>query len=154
VRPHPALQPVIHRPDIQIDGLDATERPLHPGQGLVAEHRIGIAERRLGQAGAHDIKPVGSRLGGDLGCFAGIAESVVGDRQTEMLFHLVGVEHFADGECDLGGATQRIAFALDPGLDGSEILLGGRQQFFTLAGAFGGEIGIAADHQPLAGKVR
>jgi hypothetical protein len=25
VRPHPALQPVIYRPDIQIDGLDAAE---------------------------------------------------------------------------------------------------------------------------------
>jgi hypothetical protein len=25
MRPHPALQPVIHRPDVQIDGLDAAE---------------------------------------------------------------------------------------------------------------------------------
>jgi hypothetical protein len=28
MRPHTALQPVINRPDIQIDGLDATERTL------------------------------------------------------------------------------------------------------------------------------
>jgi hypothetical protein len=28
VRPHPALQPVIDRPDIQIDSFDATERTL------------------------------------------------------------------------------------------------------------------------------
>jgi hypothetical protein len=34
--PHPALQPVIHRPDIQIDGLDAAKRTLHQRQGFVA----------------------------------------------------------------------------------------------------------------------
>jgi hypothetical protein len=29
MRAHPIGQPVIHRPDMQIDGLDATERPLN-----------------------------------------------------------------------------------------------------------------------------
>ena len=40
------------------------------------------------------------------------------------------------------------------GLDPGEVLLGRGQQVFTLAAALGGEIGIAADHQPLAGKIR
>jgi hypothetical protein len=34
-----------------------------------------------------------------------------------------------------------------------EITLGSGEQFFALAGAFGGEIGVAADHQPLAGEL-
>ena len=71
-----------------------------------------------------------------------------------MLFHFVGVEHRADRERDLCGATQRIPLALDRGLDAGKVLLGRRQQLFALAAAFGGEVGIAADHQPLAGKVR
>ena len=44
MRPHPILQPVVDRPDIQIDGLDAAERTLHPGQGFVAAHGIGVVE--------------------------------------------------------------------------------------------------------------
>jgi hypothetical protein len=71
-----------------------------------------------------------------------------------MLFHFVGVEHRADRERDFGGAAQRIAPAADPGLDRGEILLRRGQQLLALAAALGGEIGIAAHHQPLAGKLR
>src|SRR5215210_7661209 len=46
-----------------------------------------------------------------------------------------------------------MTLALDPGLNGGDVLLGRGQQLFALAGALGGEIGIAADHQPLAGEV-
>ena len=70
-----------------------------------------------------------------------------------MLGHLVLVEHRADRERDLGGAAQRIALAGDGGLNAGEIALGGGEQVFALAGALGGEIGVAADHQPLAGKI-
>jgi hypothetical protein len=70
-----------------------------------------------------------------------------------MFFHFVGVEHRADRERDLGGATQRIALALDRGFDAREILLSGAQQLFALAAALRGEIGIAADHQPFARKI-
>jgi len=54
-----------------------------------------------------------------------------------------------DRKRDLGGAAQRIARALDPGLDGGEIRLGRRQQLFALAGALGGQVRIAANDQPL-----
>ena len=70
-----------------------------------------------------------------------------------MLGHLVLVDHRADRERDLGGAAQRIALAGDGGLDAGEIALGGGEQVFPLAGALGGEIGVAADHQPLAGEI-
>ena len=83
--PHPIPQPMIDRPDIQIDGLDAAERTLHPAQGFVATYCISITKRRLGQAGAHDIEPIGCRLPGNLGGLSGKAEGVVGDRQIEML---------------------------------------------------------------------
>jgi hypothetical protein len=64
------------------------KRTLHPGQGLVATHCICVAERLIGQAGVHDIKPIGRRLGGDLGSLAGEVEAVVGNIQIEMLFIL------------------------------------------------------------------
>ena len=81
------------------------------------------------------------------------AEGGVGDIQIEMLFHLVGVEHLADRERDLGGATQRISLAPNGGFDAREVVFRRRQQVFALAAPFGGKIGIAADDQPLAGKV-
>ena len=70
-----------------------------------------------------------------------------------MFLHFVRVEHLAHLERDRGGAAQRIALAPDSGLDAREVLLGRRQQLFAFAGAFGGEVGIAADDQPLAGEV-
>ncbi len=73
--------------------------------------------------------------------------------QIEIFFHFVGVEHRTDREPDLGGAVQRIALTLDRGFDGCEVLLSGTQQLFALAAALGGQIGIAADHQSLAGEV-
>ena len=38
-------------------------------------------------------------------------------------------------------------------LDACEIALGGGEQVLPLAGALGGKIGVAADDQPLAGKI-
>jgi hypothetical protein len=80
---------VIDRPNIQIDGLDAAERAPHPAQGFVATYCIG-----------------GCRLPGNLGGLSGEAEGVVGNRQIEMLFHFVGVEHRTDRERDLRGAAR------------------------------------------------
>ncbi len=73
--------------------------------------------------------------------------------KIEVLAHLVLLDHGADRERDFGGAAQRIALARDGGLDAGEVAFGGRQQFLALAGALGGEIGVAADNQPLAGEV-
>jgi hypothetical protein len=153
MRAHPILQPVVDRPDIQIDCLDAAERTLHPSQGFVAAHGIGVAEGLDGQAGAHDIRPIGCRLGSNFGGLSRKAEGGVGDRQIEMVFHFV-VEHRTDRKRDFRGAAQRITLAADGSLDAAEALLGRRQQFFTLAAALGGEVGITANHQSLAGIIR
>ena len=73
--------------------------------------------------------------------------------RCEVLGHLMLVDHLADRERDLGGATQRIALARHGCLDAGKITLGGGEQVLALAGALGGEIGVAADHQALAGEV-
>ena len=111
---HPIGQPVMHRTDLQIDGLDAAKGALHQGQGLVAAHRLGIAQHVGGEVRADDIQAIGCRLGGDLGGLAGEAEGRVSDVEIEMLAHLVGVEHRADRERDLGGTAHRIALARQP----------------------------------------
>ena len=77
----------------------------------------------------------------------------IGDVEIEVLGHFIPVDHRTDPERDLGGATQRIAPAGDGGLDAGEIALGGGQQVFALAGALGGKIRVAADHQTLIGKL-
>ena len=71
-----------------------------------------------------------------------------------MLAHFVDVEDLADSQRNLSSAAQRIALALDAGPDGSKILLSGCQQLFTLARTLGGEIRIAAHHQPLTRIIR
>jgi hypothetical protein len=39
-------QPVMHWPDLQVDGLDAAERPFHQSEGFVASHRGVIIENQ------------------------------------------------------------------------------------------------------------
>ena len=70
-----------------------------------------------------------------------------------MLAHLVLIEHGADRERDLGLPRERLPLASDGGLDAGEVALGGGQQILALAGALGGELGVAADDQPLAREV-
>ena len=72
---HAIGQPVIDRPDLEIDGLEAAEGALHQAQGFVAAHGGGVVERVGRQAGAHDVEAVEGRLGGDLVGLAGEAEA-------------------------------------------------------------------------------
>mgnify|MGYP000567722867 CR=1 FL=1 len=71
-----------------------------------------------------------------------------------MLGDLVAVDDGADLEGDLGLAAQWIARTPNGGGDDGEIGFGRRQQVLALARALAREIGIAADDQPLARKVR
>ena len=64
-----------------------------------------------------------------------------------MLGHLVSLDHRADGQRDLGGATQWIVTACDGCLNAGEIALGGGEQLGALAAPLCGEIGIAALHR-------
>ena len=70
-----------------------------------------------------------------------------------MLGHLVLVEHGADGHADLRRAAQGLRLARHAGGDFGQIALGGGDEVLALAGALARQIRIAADDQPLAGKV-
>jgi hypothetical protein len=149
VSPDPAFQPVTHRADLEIDGLDAAEGALHPGQGFVAAHGGRVVHDLEAEAGAHDIDAIRGGLGFDRVGFAREGEARIGDGQIEMFAHFMLVDHAADGQRDVRGATQRLALARGGQSDTREIAFGGRQQFLALAGALGGKIAIAANDQTL-----
>ena len=88
---HPRGEPVVDRPDVQIDGLQAAEGALDAGEALVgADHVIGGQSFVL-DTGADDIKAVEPRLGGDAVGIAGEGEAVCGDGDVEQLGELVAV---------------------------------------------------------------
>ena len=70
-----------------------------------------------------------------------------------MLGHLVLAEHGADRDADLGCAAQGLALTRHAGCDFGQVALGGGEEVLALSGALAREIGVAADDQPLAGKV-
>ena len=154
VRTDSRLQPMVDGADMQIERFHGAERPFDFGKSLVAAHRLGRVHLLLGHAGADDVDAIERGFGGDRGDVAGELQIVVGDGELEVLGDLAPAKHGSDGQADPVSAPKRLAGAPDAGLDADEFLLGGVEQFDPLAGAFGGEIGIAADHQPLAGKVR
>ena len=78
----------------------------------------------------------------------------VGDLEGEVLGHLVLVEDGADRHADLRLAAERRALAGDGRCDTGKLALGGGQQILALAGALGGERGIAAQDQALAREIR
>ena len=72
---HPVGQPVVDRPDLEVDRLHAAERPFDKGERLVGADGTGIVEGRDGQAGAHHVEAVEGGLGGDRCRLAGEAEA-------------------------------------------------------------------------------
>ena len=98
---HPRGEPVVDRPDVQIDGLQAAEGALDAGEALVgADHVIGGQSFVL-DTGADDMKAVEPRLGGDAVGIAGEGEAVCGDGDVEQLGELVAVLDAANGAGDL-----------------------------------------------------
>ena len=73
--------------------------------------------------------------------------------QLEVLGHLVLAEHGADGSrCRPRRAGRWRPRATAAAIRG-EVPLGGGQEVLALAGAFAREVRVAADDEPLAGKV-
>ena len=70
-----------------------------------------------------------------------------------MFGDLVLADHCADRPADLGGAAQRVALGAHARGDAGEVALGRRQQSLALARALLRQQRIAADDQPLAGKL-
>ena len=90
---------------MQVDRLQAAKGAFHHGQRFVCLDRGSVGEGLFGQAGSHGIEAVEGDLLRDLLMLSGEGEPVVGDRQIEVLGHLVPVEHSADGHADLGRAA-------------------------------------------------
>ena len=91
---------------------------------------------------------------GDGVLVAGEAKRVLGDLETEVLGHLVVVEHLAHPQGDLVLAAQGPVRAAGGRGDLGQFGCGGRQQFVAFAGAVGGQDRVVAAHQPFVGKVR
>jgi hypothetical protein len=58
VGPHPILQSMVDRADLQIDRFQGAKRPLHLGEPLVAAHHFGGVHPLRGKRRANDIRPV------------------------------------------------------------------------------------------------
>src|ERR1700730_1981943 len=97
----PRGEPVVDRPDVQIDGLQAAEGALDAGEALIgADHVVGSQGVAV-DAGADDVEAVEPRLGGDPVGIGGKGEAVFANGDVEQLGELVAVLDAADGARDL-----------------------------------------------------
>ena len=71
-----------------------------------------------------------------------------------MFGHLVVVDHLANPQRDAVPPAQRPPLAPGGRGDGGQFFFDGGQQLTAFAGPLGGQHGVVAAHQPLAGKVR
>ena len=140
--------------DLEIDGLDRAEGPLDAGKALVGGDGIGGGDSLLGDRRANDVEAVERGFLGDVAHFAHGGEAGIGDVDLEVLGHLVATEHLADGDADLVLAPQGPTRAPRGRGDLGEGALGCLEKLAALAGALVGKERIAADDEPLAGKVR
>jgi hypothetical protein len=145
MRPHPRHQPVIDRPDLQVDRLQRAKSALDLGQRLVGTDRLLRRHRRRRNAGTDNVEAVKACLRRDIGVVALPGKGVVSDADVEVLGHLVAVDHGADLEADSRRATQRCPLALDCRRDPRQGV-----QVLTLVPPLGGEQRVAADNQALA----
>ena len=86
---HPRRGPVEDRPQMDVDGLERAERLLDLGKRLVGADGCGIAENPFGQVGAHHVKAVKRRLGGDDIGLAAERKGRLADVEFEVLGHFV-----------------------------------------------------------------
>jgi len=151
--PHPGGRVVEDRAYLQIDCLDRTEGALDLCQALVGGDRgIGV-ERLPGEAGADDVQAVERRLGVDAALLALPAEAGVGDREFEVLGHVVVIRATPRPQGDRLRPAQRVALTRHGCGNRRQLGLGRRQQLGPLAGALFGQQGVAAHDQALARKV-
>ncbi len=151
VRPDAVFEAVVDRADLELGALEGAECALDLFEALVGAHDVAGWQRSRGNARAQDVEAVERGLGRDLGGLARVTEAGVRDLDLEVLLDAVALERRADREADLVGALKRAA--LDALLDLLEAALGRLQQVLALAGALGGDQGVAADDEALAGVV-
>ncbi len=145
------LEPVEHRPQVQVVGLDVAEVPFHVFEVLVGGDHGGAVQFGGGDRGAEHVEPVQGGFGVDPVLPALDGQAGIGDGDGEVLAGLVLADHLADLDADRPGAGEPAG--LDAGEEGGEQLLGGGQQVLADPGAVGGQDRVAAGDQPLAGEV-
>src|SRR6266446_3123523 len=131
---------------MQIDGLEAAESALDPGEALIGADHVFRRQGFVLDAGADDIKAVEPGLVGDAGVVAAKGEAVFADGDVEQLGELVAVFDATDGAPDLvlaGGAGAAGDLVGQLG----QRRLGGAQQILALAGPFLGQQWVLADDQ-------
>ena len=99
--PYPRLHPMTDGTDVQVDGLQRTEGPLHPGQVLVAAHHGGCWQTIGRFAGPQHVEPVQLRLPDDGFRAPLIVEGPVCDLGPEVFGHLEAVLDAAEFLGDL-----------------------------------------------------
>ena len=70
-----------------------------------------------------------------------------------MLGYFVVIDDSTDRQPDHGLTSQRVTAPAHLRGNARQVAFGGRQQSFALAGALARQVGVAADHQPFAGKL-
>ena len=141
---------MIDGPYLQVDGLEAAERPLDCAQPLVGTHGLLGIKLGRGHARAHDVQPVEGGLGGDGLGVATVGERGLGDVEHEVLGHLVLRNDLADAKRDRLLALEPALLALRGGDNGGEQGFGGLEQRLAFVRPLGGQALIAAHNQPLA----
>ena len=141
------------RADVQV-GAEGAEGPLDLGQGLVGGDHLAAVQVSCLDAGAHHVDAVELGLGGDGVLVAGVTDAVVGDLDGEVLSDLAAAEDPVGAHGNLVLAAQRPPGPRAGGGDLGQVGLGGREERFALAGAFGFQERVLAGYQPLAGEVR
>ena len=147
----PVLQAVEDRAQVQVVGFDVPEVAFDVLEVLVGGHGAGGVESVGGDGGADDVDPVEPGLGVDLVLLALDGQAGVGDGDVKCLAILY-LSMTSPTFTPISAAPVQPAGG-DPGDDRGEELLGGGEQVLALAGALGGQGGVAAGDQPLAGEV-
>ncbi len=133
-------------------GLEGSEGGLDAAETFVGEHSAFGGEVLGGEAGADDIEAIeGGRSGdgvvvaleGEVG-FLGVGE--------EVLAHLAPVEDAGGGDGDGFGFSEGSGLPLGALFEFFELRFGGVEKRFALSGTFGGDAGVVADDEALAGE--
>ncbi len=94
-------QAVMDGADLEVDGLHRPKRALDLREGFVMAHAACTIETFRCDRGADDINAIEGRLRGDGILLTGKGEARVGEREGEVLGHLVAVDHATDRKPDL-----------------------------------------------------
>ena len=98
------------RADLQVDGLEAAEGPLHRTEAFVGAHATVGIEFGLRQAGAHHVQSIERRLGSNRRGVVPVGEALLlVDGPLEVLGHLVPGDDTAHPRPDLALASHACA---------------------------------------------